>query len=103
MNTEDLGQQLRSVRKEHKLSLKDLAQLTGVHWVTLSRFENGYAELGVRKLARIAQALGLQLILQRAHHGYTLDDLAKGLLNEQPRSSPQVRGNGLKRIKRVRK
>ena len=87
------------------MTLKDLAQKSGVHWVTLSRFENGNTDLGVRKLNRVAQALGLQLTLRETQQGYTLDDLAKGFLRESQvtSSSPSDRAPLLKHVRGVRK
>lgn len=75
MNSSDLGQQLRAGRRAQKLTLKDLAKRSGIHWVTLSRFENGATDLGVRKLTRVARALGLEVTLRPLQQGYTLDDL----------------------------
>lgn len=87
MNIQDLGNQLHLFRKQQKLTLKDLGTRSGVHWVTLSRFENGYGELGVRKLARVAQALGLELALKKCNEGYTLDDLARETIARQSTAS----------------
>lgn len=80
MNTLDLGQQLKAARKEKKMTLKELAELSGIHFVTLSRFENGLSDLGVRKIIRLAKTLGLEVTLHRLQQGYTLDDLATGAL-----------------------
>ena len=82
---ERLASQLRAARVAQKVTLKDLANKSGVHWVTLSRFENGRVDLGVTKLERVAQVLGLELTLKPAKHGYTLDDLAAGYLEESDR------------------
>lgn len=79
---DDLGTQLKAARRAQHSTLKALAQKSGVHWVTLSRFENGHADLGVRKLSRVVEALGLQLALRPSGQGYTLDDLAAGFLQE---------------------
>jgi transcriptional regulator with XRE-family HTH domain len=78
---ENLGSQLKAARQAQNVTLKTLAQKSGVHWVTLSRFENGRADLGVRKLNRVAQALGLELTVRPTIQGYTLDDLAGGFLH----------------------
>ena len=102
---EDVGAQLKSARRVQKMTLKGLAQKSGVHWVTLSRFENGHADLGVRKLNRVAQALGLRLTLQPTQQGYTLDDLSKGFLRESDvRSSPSTdKPPLLKQVRGLRK
>ena len=80
--TESLGQQLRAARYARKMTLRELAERSGVHFVTLSRFENGSTDLGARRLNRVAQALGLEVVLRPTSRGYTLDDLAKGVLTE---------------------
>lgn len=102
---EQVGTQLKVVRRAQKMTLKDLAQKSGVHWVTLSRFENGHADLGVRKLNRVAQALGLQLTLRPTQQGYTLDDLAQGYLRESNvrSSSSTDRAPLLKQVKGLRR
>jgi len=83
MNNLDLGQQLKAARKTEKLTLKELAERSGIHFVTLSRFENGLSDLGVRKIIRLARALGLEVALHPLQQGYTLDDLAAGALNQK--------------------
>jgi len=94
----ELGEQLKALRRAQKITLKELAQRSGVHWVTLSRFENGYSDLGARKLARVAQALGQKLEMHSATQGYTLDDLAKGYLRNSDHSiSAPLRPRGIKK------
>lgn len=96
-----LATQLRAARVAQKVTLKALANKSGVHWVTLSRFENGRSDLGVTKLDRVAQALGLELTLKPAKHGYTLDDLAAGYLREtHPKTHSQAQKTSL--LKQVR-
>lgn len=88
MNLANLGQQLKHVRQARKMTLKELAQRSGVHWVTLSRFENGLTDLGVQRLTRVARALGLEVVLRRSQRGYTLDDLARGELTDKEQPAP---------------
>ena len=57
-----LGQYLRSRREALKLSTRGLAALAGVPDSTIVRFEQGaYAAPSPDKLARLAEALGLNL------------------------------------------
>lgn len=100
---DQIPDQLRRFRRQQGVTLKELARRSGVHWVTLSRFENGLADLGVRKLVRVGQALGLSLTFRPAAQGYTLDDIAGGFLQErtEPKSRDKVksvlkRSRGLK-------
>ncbi|MCY7387891.1 MAG: helix-turn-helix transcriptional regulator [Burkholderiales bacterium] len=77
MSIAEIGATLRQARKAKKLTLKQLAQQSGVHFTTLSALERGtIPELGVRKLLRVAETLGLELTLRPYGQRYTLDDLA---------------------------
>jgi len=98
---ETLSSQFRAARRAQNVTLKTLAQKSGVHWVTLSRFENGHGDLGVRKLNRVAQALGLELTVRPAKQGYTLDDLAAGFLQEKVTNTKSP-SQSLPLMKRVR-
>jgi transcriptional regulator with XRE-family HTH domain len=74
----ELGTALRKARKERRLTLKQVAEQAGVHFTTLSSLERGtISELGVRKLLRVAETLGLELVLRPAGQRFTLDDVAK--------------------------
>ncbi len=48
----------RSLRQKRKLTLDQLAEVTGLSKGHLSRFERGEASLSVASLMRLAQALG---------------------------------------------
>ena len=57
-----LGEYLRQARTAQGLSLLKLAEATGIHDVTLGRFESGaFAAPAPDKLARIAEVLELPL------------------------------------------
>jgi len=74
----ELGAVLRKARKERRLTLKQVAEQAGVHFTTLSSLERGtISELGVRKLLRVAETLGLELVLRPTGQRFTLDDVAK--------------------------
>lgn len=74
----ELGAALRKARKERHLTLKQVAEQAGVHFTTLSSLERGtISELGVRKLLRVAETLGLELVLRPTGQRFTLDDVAK--------------------------
>ena len=78
MQLSELGDALRKARKERHLTLKELASQSGLHFTTLSALERGaVSELGVRKIMRVAETLGLELVLRPAGQSYTLDDVAK--------------------------
>lgn len=74
----ELGATLRKARKERRLTLKQVAEQAGVHFTTLSSLERGaISELGVRKLLRVVETLGLELVMRPAGQRFTLDDVAK--------------------------
>lgn len=74
----ELGSLLRQARRARNLTLQQVARQAGVHFTTLSALERGQvSDLGVRKVLRVAETLGLELVLRPTGHRYTLDDVAK--------------------------
>ena len=57
----EFGKKIRALRKEHGLSLEQLAAKSGVALATLSRIENSKGEGTFRTHQRIAEAFGIQL------------------------------------------
>lgn len=58
---EELGNRLRSIRKERKLSLEQLSGKSGIALATLSRIETGKGTGTFRTHQRLAEAFGLSL------------------------------------------
>lgn len=84
MNIDEIRQAVRRRRKEKGLTQRELATRAGVHPITLSNFERGHAsDIGVRKLDRILEQLGLQLVVRPIQAGRTLDDLERERLQER--------------------
>lgn len=52
-----IGDRLSKLRKEAKLTQKDIFKLTGIDTVTLSKYENGGQEPGTANLKKLTQAL----------------------------------------------
>jgi len=72
----DIGQQIKLGRRKLKLSQADLALLLGMSRTTIGQIENGtVGEVGVRKLIRILETLGLELRVRAAGQPPTLDEL----------------------------
>lgn len=72
----ELGEQIKRERKKRRLSQADLAQLLGMSRATISQIENGTVqEIGIRKLIRILDVLGLELRVRAAGAPPTLDEL----------------------------
>lgn len=72
----ELGKKIKQTRKERKLSQADLAELLGMSRTTIGQIENGtVGEVGVRKLIRILETLGLEMRVRAAGQPPTLDEL----------------------------
>lgn len=71
-----IGATIRRRRKALGLSQTELGRMSGVPRTVISSLErNAFMELGVRKIDRVATALGLQLCLREASPLPTLDEL----------------------------
>lgn len=74
----DIGKQIRTARKKHRISQEKLAESLGMSRTTIGQIENGTVqEIGVRKLIRILEFLGLELRVRHAGQPPTLDELQK--------------------------
>ena len=72
----DIGQQIRAERKRRKMTQSELAKLLGMSRSTISQIENGTVqEIGLRKLIRILDVLGLELRIRHTGTPPTLDEL----------------------------
>jgi transcriptional regulator with XRE-family HTH domain len=72
----DIGKQIRQTRKSRKISQVKLAHALGMSRTTIGQIENGTVqEIGVRKLIRILEYLGLELRVRPAGRPPTLDEL----------------------------
>lgn len=49
---------IREIRTAQNMTLKDLSELTKIHWVNLSRYETGQRGIDLETAAVIAAALG---------------------------------------------
>jgi len=62
MNLLDLGEKIKKLRKERKISQERLAKLAGISRATLSKLENGYiANISIVTLNEILLQLGYEL------------------------------------------
>ena len=57
----NLGDRIRNIRKEKKITLVELSKLTGVAQASLSRIETGIMNGTVESHRKIAEALGMNL------------------------------------------
>ena len=62
MNLEELGNKIKNLRKERKLTQEELAKKTGISRTTLSRIENGFFyKISVTTLEKLLAVLGYTL------------------------------------------
>lgn len=54
-----IGARVRQLRLARGLTQADLANLTGIHRVNISQFENGKIDLGISNAYALATALGV--------------------------------------------
>lgn len=76
MDLSEIGALFRAARREQRQTQADLARELGMSRATLSALESGRCpEIGVRKLAALLQAVGLDLYVAPRKRRPTLDDL----------------------------
>lgn len=72
----DIGNKIRAARKQRGLSQAELARMLSMSRSTISQIESGRVqEIGVRKLMRLMDSLGLELGVRPAGSPPTLEDL----------------------------
>lgn len=62
--TRDIVNQLRDLRKKHKMTQAQLADISGVSLPTISRIERGKETIRLDVLIKVADCLGYELTLQ---------------------------------------
>ncbi len=71
-----IGKKIREARKSRKVSQVELAKTLGMSRTTIGQIENGIVqEIGVRKLIRVLEFLGLELRVRQAGRPPTLEEL----------------------------
>jgi transcriptional regulator with XRE-family HTH domain len=74
----DIGKQIKKARKIRKVSQAELAKALGMSRTTIGQIENGsIQEIGVRKLIRVLEFLGMELRVRPAGRPPTLEDIRK--------------------------
>lgn len=72
----DIGQHIRLARKKRHHSQAQIAKALGMSRTTIGQIENGTVQdVGVRKLIRVLEFLGLELRVRNAGAPPTLEEL----------------------------
>ena len=89
VNTEELGSAVRRRREQQNLSLRDVADQTGVSASTLSRIENGTGKPDADNIARLASWLDMP-IERVMHHGPRAANDPKPVVYYPHESTPEI-------------
>jgi len=89
VRTAELGDAVRRRREEKGLSLRDVADVTGVSASTLSRIENGAGKPDADNIARLAAWLDMP-IERVMHHGTRSPSDPKPVVYFPHESTPEV-------------
>jgi len=61
LDSKEIGKRIRQFRQDAGLSQETLAELVGVSFQQVQKYENGYTTLNILKLQQIADALKVQV------------------------------------------
>ena len=76
LTLEELGRQIKTLRKEKKWSQDDLEQYSGITKRTISKIENGFIdEVGIKKVEMILDLLDMEFSLRPKGRPKTLEEL----------------------------
>lgn len=89
VNTAELGSAIRRRREQKGLSLRDVADETGVSASTLSRIENGTGKPDADNIARLAAWLDMP-IERVLHHGHRVSGDPKPVVYYPHESTPEI-------------
>src|SRR5438132_13681271 len=89
VNTSELGDAMRRRREQQGMSLRDVAEETGVSASTLSRIENGTGKPDADNIARLAAWLDMP-IERVMHHGNRSPSDPKPVVYYPHESTPEI-------------
>jgi transcriptional regulator with XRE-family HTH domain len=94
----DLGRAVAELRKQRGMTQKELALLSGLGLSTLARFETGgVAEFGSRKLLRLLEVMGHEVMFTPGKRAFTLDDALVERQQQATATSGSLYPSGRKR------
>lgn len=76
MKLDELGIEIKTLRKEKKYSQNDIEKFSGITKRTISKMENGFIdEVGIKKVETILDLLGYELSIRPKNRPKTLEEL----------------------------
>lgn len=82
-----IGSAIKAARKQQGIRLQELGLELGMSPSTLSMLENDVIEeIGIRKVMRVMERLGLELKPHDASTGYTIEDANEDIRSASMRS-----------------
>lgn len=76
MDLEQLGLEIKTLRKEKKYSQDDIENFSGITKRTISKIENGFVdEVGIKKVESILELLGYEFSIRLKNRPKTLEEL----------------------------
>lgn len=76
MTLEELGKEIKTLRKNKKYSQDDMEQYSGITKRTISKIENGFIdEVGIKKVETLLDLLGVEFALRPKGRPKTLEEL----------------------------
>jgi transcriptional regulator with XRE-family HTH domain len=76
MTLEELGIEIKLLRKSKQWSQSDLEKYSGITKRTISKIENGFIdEVGIKKVGIIVDLLGFEFTLREKNRPKTLEEL----------------------------
>lgn len=75
MDLKEFGNQVKSYRKEQKISQVKICEDLNISRATLSSLENGRGEIGFKKVLQIIDYLGFEFIIKEKSLFPTLEEL----------------------------
>jgi transcriptional regulator with XRE-family HTH domain len=61
---EEIGAELQTLRVQRGLTVRELAEASGVHYSNIAKIENGRYNVSVDILGKVADALGYKLVFE---------------------------------------
>ena len=77
----DLGKRIKSIRKDRKLTQKELADKAGIATITLQQYERGVREPKLEQMKKLASALGVSFVELFAQEPSCVSGISSGLVS----------------------